>query len=219
MADLNITTWLTDFKNALQAEFGKRIRFFGLQGSRGRGEASNTSDIDVVVILDRVEFEDLQTYRDLLDQAEHRELICGFVAGESEVSGWEPGDLLGLILDTTPIVGTLEPFRARIQPEDCARAVLSGACNLYHACSHNFLHGQRMSTLAGLYKSARFTVRLKHYAESGEYVARFADLKETVSVADRRILEVCDRLADPSDHADLADYSRLLLDWCRKIIC
>ena len=59
--------------------FANRVWFFGLQGSYGRGEAKETSDIDVVVILDELNASDIQTYQNMLDTLPHRELICGFV--------------------------------------------------------------------------------------------------------------------------------------------
>ena len=58
-----ITTWMEHFLTALHKTFGDRISFIGLQGSYARGEASDTSDIDVVVILDSVSAADLKDYR------------------------------------------------------------------------------------------------------------------------------------------------------------
>lgn len=52
----NMEFWIDDFKEKLLQSFGDRIICFGLQGSYGRGEQTSTSDIDVVVILDRVSF-------------------------------------------------------------------------------------------------------------------------------------------------------------------
>ena len=85
---IQITEWLCKFQERLTALFGERLKFFGLQGSYGRGEQTATSDIDVVVIVDKLDFADLKAYRTLLDSMEHSELICGFVAGEEEL--WIP---------------------------------------------------------------------------------------------------------------------------------
>ena len=48
-----------------------RIWFLGLQGSYGRGEAGDQSDIDVVIILDTVSASDLETYAMLLEADEY----------------------------------------------------------------------------------------------------------------------------------------------------
>ena len=55
-----ITSWINQFLQVLDETFGERVWFAGLQGSYGRGEATETSDIDVVVILDDVSAVDLQ---------------------------------------------------------------------------------------------------------------------------------------------------------------
>ena len=51
---IDITTWVEQFLRALDARFAGRTWFAGLQGSYGRGEATETSDIDLVVILNEL---------------------------------------------------------------------------------------------------------------------------------------------------------------------
>ena len=60
---LDMNAWMTQFLQTLDAQFGPRVWFAGLQGSRGRGEATETSDIDVVVILDTLDAADVRAYR------------------------------------------------------------------------------------------------------------------------------------------------------------
>ena len=55
---VNIDTWIQQYLSKLKSLFGSRLAFVGLQGSYGRGEATDNSDIDVVVILDHAEPED-----------------------------------------------------------------------------------------------------------------------------------------------------------------
>ena len=64
---VNIDAWMQRFVDALDETFGPRVWFVGLQGSYGRGEATETSDIDTVVILDRLSPADLRRYRAMLD--------------------------------------------------------------------------------------------------------------------------------------------------------
>ena len=51
---IDINDWINRFLKVLNDIFGERIWFVGLQGSYGRSEAIETSDIDVVVILDQL---------------------------------------------------------------------------------------------------------------------------------------------------------------------
>ena len=76
--------------SALRNTFGSRIIFIGLQGSYARNEATEKSDIDTVVILDKLTVEDINTYNKMLDTLTHRELICGFISGKDELYNWEP---------------------------------------------------------------------------------------------------------------------------------
>jgi predicted nucleotidyltransferase len=51
---MDIDVWKDLFVRSLQERFGDRVWFVGLQGSYGRGEATEKSDIDMVVILDEL---------------------------------------------------------------------------------------------------------------------------------------------------------------------
>ena len=82
---IDITAWMDGFLKAVNETFGNRVWFVGLQGSYGRGEANDTSDIDIVVILDELSSSDIQTYNAMLDSLPNRELICGFEIGRAHV--------------------------------------------------------------------------------------------------------------------------------------
>ena len=62
----HVEKWVSQFTQQVKALFGQRLRFVGLQGSQRRGEATEESDVDLVVILDQVEPEDLAAYRQML---------------------------------------------------------------------------------------------------------------------------------------------------------
>ena len=100
---VDIKTWIKTFTEKIEQTFADRVWFIGLQGSYGRGEATETSDIDVVVILDELRMNDLKTYRDMLDTLPNRELICGFISGKADLLNWEASDLFQFYYDTTPI--------------------------------------------------------------------------------------------------------------------
>ena len=155
----DITAWMKNFLQTLDETFENRVWFVGLQGSHGRGEATETSDIDIVVILDELSAMDVQTYNAMLDTLSSRELICGFLSGKNEILNWEPSDLFQFYYDTTPIQGSLDELLSRIDPSAVDRAIKIGACNIYHGCVHNILHEKSDDGLRGLYKSASFVVQ------------------------------------------------------------
>lgn len=213
--NFDIISWLKVFQERLISLFGNRIKFFGLQGSYGRGEQTADSDIDVVIILDEVNFKDLQNYQSMLDSFDEHDMICGFVSGERELINWEKSDLLQLVLDTKPIIGSLDYLQKISSDDDIRRSVLTGACNLYHACSHNFLHAKDINTLVGLYKAARFTVRMKHFLDTGSYISSMKHLSEHVTDKDRTILNIAS--ADFQEN-DFTKRSHILIEWASEII-
>ena len=213
--DIEFTSWLKVFQKKLISLFGNRIKFFGLQGSYGRGEQTAESDIDVVIILDEVKFKDLQKYQSMLDSFKEHDMICGFISGERELMNWEKSDLLQLVLDTKPIIGSLEHLQNLFSDDDIRRSVLIGACNLYHACSHNFLHAKDSNMLVGLYKAARFTIRMKHFLDTGSYISSMKLLSEHVTDKDRTILNIA---SSEFLKNDFTEHSRILIEWTSEII-
>ena len=186
---IEIEKWMEVFLQTLDAQFGKRIWFVGLQGSYGRGEATQTSDIDIVVILDELTPADIRTYSAMLDTLPNRELICGFLSGKEEILNWELSDLFQFCHDTTPIRGSLEEVMGQIDGDSVNRAIKIGACNIYHGCVHNMLHEKSNEILKGLYKSASFVIQAICFRETGNYVRNQRQLRDCVAPADRVILD------------------------------
>ena len=187
---IEIEKWMERFLQKLDAHFEKRIWFVGLQGSYSRGEATQTSDIDVVVILDKLEPLDIQTYTFMLDTMPNRELICGFLSGKEEILNWEPSDLFQFCHDTIPIRGSLEELLERIDGSAVNTAIKMGACNIYHGCVHNMLHEKSEEILRGLYKSASFVIQAICFRETGNYVRNQKELRDCVSSENRAILDI-----------------------------
>jgi len=76
---IDIKSWMERFTELLKETFGERIYFVGLQGSYGRGEATESSDIDVVVILDELTVDDIKSYGDMIDTLPHRCFFRGLM--------------------------------------------------------------------------------------------------------------------------------------------
>ena len=214
----DINLWLKNLENNLDAAFGKRLLFFGLQGSYGRGEQTPSSDIDIVVILDECSLADLVEYRNILTEMEKNELACGFISGKRELEAWEKFDLLQLYLDTKPIKGSLDYLREFFSDSDIKRAVHVAACNLYHACVHNFIHERSFDILRELYKNARFLVRLNYLYKNGEYISSMKDLAENVDGLELRILEMCNQSFSDISENDFNERSDILIRYSSEVI-
>ena len=214
---IDITAWTKNFLQTLNETFANRVWFVGLQGSYGRGEATETSDIDVVVILDELSAMDIQTYNDMLDTLSHRELICGFLSGKKEIMNWEPSDLFQFCHDTTPIKGSLDKVMAVIDESAVDRAIKIGACNIYHGCVHNMLHDKSEDVLKGLYKSASFVVQAIAFKQTGKYIILQKDLLQVVASNEQVIVETFMNLKNGGT-VDFNLMSETLFAWSKKWI-
>lgn len=214
---IDITNWMSNFLQTLNKTFENRVWFVGLQGSYGRGEATETSDIDIVVILDELSAKDIQIYNDMLDTLPHRKLICGFISGKNEIINWEPSDLFQFCNDTTPIKGTLDEVFALIDENAINRAIKIGACNIFHGCVHNMLHEKSEDILRGLYKSASFVIQAIVFKQTGNYIKHQEELLKVVSSDELVIVENFMNLKNGGT-VDFSLMSETLFDWAKKWI-
>lgn len=214
---VDIKSWLEEFLQKLNEVFKSRVWFVGLQGSYGRGEATETSDIDVVVILNELTVSDIQTYNDMLDTLPHRELICGFVSGKDEIMNWEPSDLFQFYNDTTPIKGSLDELLPKIDNVVVDRAIKIGACNIYHGCVHNMLHTKNADILKGLYKAASFVVQAIVFKQTGEYIKHQNQLRQVTLLKEKVVLETFLKYKN-GETVDFNSASEILFEWSKTWI-
>ena len=189
----------------------------GLQGSFARGEATENSDIDMVVILDELSSSDVATYNTMLDTLPHRELICGFLSGKNEILNWEPSDLFQFYYDTKPIKGSLDELLPLIDDTAVTRAIKIGVCNIYHGCVHNMLYEKSEEILRGLYKSASFVVQAIAFKQTGKFISHQKDLLQIVSPDERVIVETFLKLKNGGT-ANFDTMSENLFNWATKWI-
>ena len=208
----DMAAWLDAYQAMVTARFGDRVKFLGLQGSRARGEAGPESDIDVVLVLDKLEPEDLETYRRGLDGLPDRALACGFCSGAEELKNWDRGDRFQFWYDTVPILGRLEDLFPAPDRADAERAALAGACALYHLCVHNALHGRDPAVLTAAAKIARFALQAAHFARTGVYLRRRVELDAALAGADAGLWAALQGERDPER------LTAALLRWCGDAI-
>lgn len=215
MVDIN--AWMNDFLQRLNNTFGNRVWFVGLQGSFGRGEATPTSDIDTVVILDELSARDIEVYNAMLDTLPQRERICGFLSGKDEILNWEPSDLFQFYHDTIPIKGSLDEVLAVIDEIAVNRAIKIGACNIFHQCVHNMLHEKSEDILRGMYKSASFVLQAIVFKRTGNYIKNKKELL-TVALPDERAIVDSFLSLKKGSAVDFLPMSEALLVWSKKLI-
>ena len=214
---VEINTWMKNFLSTLENHFAQRVWFVGLQGSYGRGEATETSDIDIVVILDELNVDDIQTYNQMLDTLPNRDLICGFLSGKRELLLWEPSDLFQFYYDTKPIIGSLDALLPLLDQSAVERAIKIGACNIYHGCVHNMLHEKSEDVLKALYKSASFVLQAITFNRTGKHISHQSELLSFVDEEEKVIINTFLTLKN-SGSVEFERMSKVLFDWCKKHI-
>ena len=213
---IDIEAWIKEFTNKAEETFSDRVWFIGLQGSYARGEATETSDIDVVFILDELRANDLKIYSDMLDALPNRELVCGFISGKAELYGWESSDLFQFYYDTIPIKGTLDCLLEKINKHTVKRAIKIGACNIYHACVHNFVHEKSADILRSLYKSAVFVLQAVWFYETGRYIKSKTQLQKAINPPSA-VLTTAMQLKNGAS-VKFEEMSELLINWAKACI-
>ncbi len=212
---INITNWIDSFQVKLKEVFDHRVWFVGLQGSYGRREATETSDIDIVVILDELSAADIETYNAMLDTLTHRELVCGFLSGKNELLNWESSDLFQFCYDTTPIQGNIDEVLSLVDESAINRAIKIGVCNIYHGCVHNMLHEKSEDILRGLYKSASFVIQAIVFKQTGNYIKQQKELQRLALANEKVIVDTFVYLKSGGE-VDFIKMSETLFAWCKK---
>lgn len=217
---LAIKEWIENFKTEMLNNFENRIEFIGIQGSYARGEANENSDIDVVVIFDKLIMDDLKRYDKIISAMPHREKICGFVSGRDELISWEKSDLFQFYYDTKAVYNELDFLAPLIKNENVKQAVLIGACNIYHACCHNIIHEKDTEVIKALFKQAAFVLQAKYFFDTGIYLAKKSELINKLSDTDKQILRLSLDIKSKGNlsNDDFESYSNELFLWAGNLI-
>lgn len=218
---MDALAWAEEALEKLREAFGGRLRFVGLQGSRARGEAHEDSDIDLVVLLDRVEADDLARYRAVVRSMPRSELACGFVGSERAIATWPRHELFQFYHDTKSVFGALpdiDPFTK----DDALDAARIGAAGIYHAACHScvFDGDAADGVLESLFKGAFFALQALQFARTGCYPRTKAELASQLEGDEARILEIGRnwQMQRPSDDVGRQEIVNLLLRWAERVL-
>ena len=108
--DFQIETYMQTLLRELQNAFGSQLLYLGLQGSYSRGEATENSDIDAVVLLEELAPGQMDRYRKVLQTVGSSEKSCGFISGRKEFANWNRFEICLLLHETKNYYGRLVDF-------------------------------------------------------------------------------------------------------------
>ena len=219
--EFQIDSWLDTFVHECSVAFSDRLCMVGLQGSYGRGEATENSDIDLVVVLDTLNTKDLSTYRNLLSTMPFSEKACGFCCGKRELLHWPRYDLFQLVNDTRVLYGSFLGLVPMLRRQDVQDAIQFGAANLYHAACHSYLYEKdQAARLCQLYKGTFFLLQAIYFYRTQLYITTKQELLPRLSGTEAEILERCiarEQITSyPPSEVDAA-YQKLIA-WCSELL-
>ena len=211
----DVEAYLQELIGECKNAFAERLLYVGLQGSYMRGEATEKSDIDVMIILEGFSVEDMNLYRGLLKRIGNDEKSCGFICGREEMMRWNPLEVCHLRHTTKDLLGALKDFLPSATREDEINYVKLSLGNLYHELCHRYIHADRERNIAafrGTCKQVFFLIQNLHFLESGSFVTTRRDIRKQISEEDRAVLA----LSELSDDYDFDAAFKLLFCWCQS---
>ena len=215
--EFRIERYMDALVSELKGRFGERLCYVGLQGSYLRGEATETSDIDAMTVIDGLGVEDLDAYCAAIQMIGYSEKACGFICGTEDLRNWNPLEICHLLHTTKDWYGVLSEMVPAYTQRDVAIYVRMSLNNLYHEICHRYIYEGRqasMEALPGMYKAVFFILQNMHYLETGVFAANKRELLGMLSGIDRDVLQTAmDMKAGAVREADKA--FSLLFDWCR----
>lgn len=204
----------------LQERFEERLVYVGLQGSYLRNEATQNSDIDIMVVLAEMTIADLNCYREILLILGDEEKACGFICSAEDLANWNPLEIFHLLNSTKDCYGELARLVPAYSRADIQNFVKISVNNLYHALCHSYIHSSRESNIAklpGMYKGVFFILQNLYYLKTDVFVPTKARLLPQLSGRDQAVLSTAIRLQS-CDEYDFGESFELLFVWCQEVI-
>ena len=215
-----VDVYLNSLIDLLKAYFKERLLYVGLQGSYLRGEATENSDIDIMVVISDMSVADLAKYREAISSLEDYDKSCGFICGIVELGNGNPREICHRLHTTKAYYGTLAKLVPEYTETDVRNFVKMSLGNLYHEICHRYIHASKeknVSKLPFTYRSVFFILQNLYYLNSGKFVGTKKELRGVLSGKDRLVLETAISLSNATEF-DFDEVFALLFTWCKETI-
>ncbi|MBS6228557.1 MAG: nucleotidyltransferase domain-containing protein [Clostridium sp.] len=218
MEPKEVQKYMEHLVQLLRQQFGEQLLYVGLQGSCRRGETTENSDIDAVVVLEELSIPHLQQYRDILCRLGQKEKSCGFICGRKELAGWNPLESCLMLHETLDLYGKLEELMPPYTQEDVRVYLKLNLGNLYHELCHRYLHsGQLEQELPRMYKSTLYLLQNLHWLRTGVYPMNTSELEACLCDTDRQILLTAAQYKQ-GEAVDAKEAFEQLFDWSAELL-
>lgn len=217
---IDIESYISRLIDLLKTQFGSRLLYVGLQGSYLRGEANDSSDIDIMVIIDELSVSDLDNYRYIIHSLEEADKSCGFICSKTDMSNWNPLEIFHIVNGTKDYYGTLNDLVPTYSEHDIRNFIKISLNNLYHEICHRYIHAEQSKNISRLpisYKNVFFILQNVYYLENHKYIPTKAELLPLLSGQNHAVLERAIELKKGIAY-DFSDSFELLFKWCQDTL-
>jgi predicted nucleotidyltransferase len=228
MIDQNqVDTWLAEFVTKLKEAFGGRLVWVGHHGSWASGEARPESDIDCMVVLDRIEEDDLTLVREAassmpqgLESSRHTlELASGILRSVSELKLTPRFALVQYFYGCKVLHGSLDGIVRKPEPRDLLEDIKLKVSENTIAARHYLVFYPHESTksvhkLKYFFKCAFYALQSWVLVTQGRFINRKDDIGEYLEEEiDKNVVRIthdwhkleADRTARPLYYIELLD--------------
>lgn len=215
---IDINCYMEKLACLLKKGFSSRLVYVGLQGSYLRGEATENSDIDIMVVIADLSVYDLDNYRSIIQSLDHFEKSCGFICSESDLLSWNPLEICHLLHSTKDYVGKLAELVPAYTKDDIKLFIKMSVNNLYHAICHHHIHAESnldMENLCAAYKGVFFILQNIYYLTSKKFITTKNELLSLLDGKDHTVLKRSIELNQKIPH-DYSENFELLFTWCQE---
>ena len=216
----NPDVYVNSLLELLCLEFKKRLVYVGLQGSYLRDEATENSDIDIMVVVKDMSIADLNTYKKAISSLDDYDKSCGFICGIEELGNWNPLEICHLLHATMDYYGTLKNLIPEYTKTDVRNYVKMSLGNLYHEICHRYIHATKENNVAVLPFASRsvfFILQNLLYLNSGEFIATKKELLKALSGNNKLVLDTAISLSNGTEF-EFDEAFDLLFTWCKETI-
>ena len=215
-----VEEYMSELIASMKSIFSDRLLYVGLQGSYLRREATENSDLDVMVILKEFSIQDMKLYREIIMKMQDYEKSCGFICGMDEFKAWNPLELCHLLHSTKDYYGKLSVLIPEYSKEDVANFIKLSIGNLYHEICHRYIHADREANEQKLpltYKGVFFILQNMYYLKTGVFCVTKKELISLLDPKDKEIMEISLNIATAEDYDFDKEFNKLFL-WCKSVL-
>ncbi|MBA7602910.1 hypothetical protein ES703_10006 [subsurface metagenome] len=195
-----VDAWLADFLANLRDRFGDRLVFVGHHGSWGRGEPRPESDIDCMVVVDRIEDEDLTAFRDIMSSMPNAEKLgSGILMSVTELKQTPRSYLSQFFYGRKVLYGSIEGIIAPPTRDDLIEDIKFKADNNLHTARDYLLFPHDLPVVVH---------RLKYHFKNCFYA-----LQSWFLLTKGEFIPTKNQILEYLDDANDAEVVRVARDW------